>query len=176
MVLKAKANDRRKILALSRDEFRGPRSASSGRFVNVNRGLPPLKRARTELLGPRPSLPRFTDKEQASIDALYNNGIIESWPPVLVLWNTRGVDVHSIWNSCPILFKSKSKGLKEWKLNASRRAASPLVRLVEREEKWEASKHPQGVLLQNWGEIELNHSVTCRVLKATANDRCHLAL
>ncbi|GFY33336.1 hypothetical protein TNCV_1897881 [Trichonephila clavipes] len=26
MVLKAKANDRRKILALSRDEFRGPRS------------------------------------------------------------------------------------------------------------------------------------------------------
>ncbi|GIY70088.1 hypothetical protein CEXT_810491 [Caerostris extrusa] len=35
---------------------------------------PPLKRARTELLGPKPSLPRFTDKEQASIDALYNNG------------------------------------------------------------------------------------------------------
>lgn len=37
--------------------------------------VPPLKRARTELLGSRPqSLPRFTDKEQASIDALYNNG------------------------------------------------------------------------------------------------------
>ncbi|GFW65077.1 uncharacterized protein TNCV_393431 [Trichonephila clavipes] len=34
----------------------------------------------------------------------------------------------------------------------SRRATSPLVRLVEAEEKWEASDHPQDVLLQNWGE------------------------
>ncbi|GFX76761.1 uncharacterized protein TNCV_664681 [Trichonephila clavipes] len=56
------------------------------------------------------------------------------------------------------------------------RAASPLVRLVEGEEKWEASDHPQGVLPQNWGETELNHTVTCMVLKATANDRRPLAL
>ncbi|GFV43643.1 uncharacterized protein TNCV_2679441 [Trichonephila clavipes] len=57
----------------------------------------------------------------------------------------------------------------------SRRAASPLVRLVEGEERWEAPDTPQGVLL-NWGETELNRSVTCMVLKVTANDRRHLAL
>ncbi|GFV85950.1 cullin-4A [Trichonephila clavipes] len=58
-------------------------------------------------------------------------------------------------------------------LNSSR-AASPLVRLTE--ERWKAPNHPQGVLAQNWGETELNHSATCMVLKATANDRRHLAL
>ncbi|GFY10129.1 cullin-4A [Trichonephila clavipes] len=56
----------------------------------------------------------------------------------------------------------------------SRRPASPLVRLEE--ERWEASAHPQGVLLQNWSETELNCSVTSMVLRATANDRRHLAL
>ncbi|GFY16793.1 uncharacterized protein TNCV_4337941 [Trichonephila clavipes] len=58
----------------------------------------------------------------------------------------------------------------------SRRAASPLVRLVEGEERWEAPDHPQGVLPQNWGETELNRSVACMVLKATANDSRHIAL
>ncbi|GFT78006.1 transposable element Tcb2 transposase [Trichonephila clavipes] len=55
-----------------------------------------------------------------------------------------------------------------------RRAVSPLVRLVE--ERWEAPDFPQGALPQNWGETELNRSVTCMVLKATDNDRCHLVL
>ncbi|GFX42616.1 uncharacterized protein TNCV_261511 [Trichonephila clavipes] len=50
----------------------------------------------------------------------------------------------------------------------SRRAASPLVRLVKEEERWKAPD-------QNWGETELNRSVTCMVLKATAIDRRHLA-
>ncbi|GFY11265.1 hypothetical protein TNCV_4472511 [Trichonephila clavipes] len=36
--------------------------------------------------------------------------------------------------------------------------------------------HPQGVLPLNWDETELNCSVTCMVLKATANERRHLAL
>ncbi|GFU21534.1 uncharacterized protein TNCV_3827391 [Trichonephila clavipes] len=58
----------------------------------------------------------------------------------------------------------------------SRRAASPLVRLVEGEERWEASDHPQSVLPLNWGGIEPNHTVTCMVIKATANNRRHLAL
>ncbi|GFU90307.1 uncharacterized protein TNCV_2784131, partial [Trichonephila clavipes] len=58
----------------------------------------------------------------------------------------------------------------------SRRAANPLVRLVEGEERWEASDLSQGVLPINWGETELNRSVTCMVLKATANNRRHLAL
>ncbi|GFV24660.1 uncharacterized protein TNCV_3339761 [Trichonephila clavipes] len=55
----------------------------------------------------------------------------------------------------------------------SRRATSPLVRLVDR---WDASDHPQGVILLIWGGIELNRTVTCLVLKGTANDRHHLAL
>ncbi|GFT00292.1 hypothetical protein TNCV_2738521 [Trichonephila clavipes] len=51
-----------------------------------------------------------------------------------------------------------------------RRAASPLGRLVEEEERWKAPD-PQGVLTQNWGGIEQNRSITCMMLKAKANDR-----
>ncbi|GFW65860.1 uncharacterized protein TNCV_586861 [Trichonephila clavipes] len=58
----------------------------------------------------------------------------------------------------------------------SRRAESPLVRLVEGEERWKASDHPKSVLPLNWGGIEPNRTDTCMVLKATANDRRHLAL
>ncbi|GFX67962.1 uncharacterized protein TNCV_2288242 [Trichonephila clavipes] len=58
----------------------------------------------------------------------------------------------------------------------SRRAACPLVRLVEGEERWETPDIHQGLLPQNWGETEQNRSVTCMVLKASANDRRHLAL
>ncbi|GFV99399.1 uncharacterized protein TNCV_1513691 [Trichonephila clavipes] len=57
-----------------------------------------------------------------------------------------------------------------------RRAASPLVRLVEREDRWEASDHPQGILPLNWSGIEPNRTVTSMMLKATVNDRLHLAL
>ncbi|GFW06539.1 uncharacterized protein TNCV_2188721 [Trichonephila clavipes] len=53
----------------------------------------------------------------------------------------------------------------------SRRAASPLVWLVEGEERWEAPDHPQGFLPLNWGGIEQNRTVTCIVLKAKTNDR-----
>ncbi|GFW76010.1 uncharacterized protein TNCV_351951 [Trichonephila clavipes] len=55
-----------------------------------------------------------------------------------------------------------------------RRTASHLVRLVEGEERWEACEH-QGVYPQNCEETELNCSVTCIVLKATVNDRRHVA-
>ncbi|GFV84747.1 uncharacterized protein TNCV_4297291 [Trichonephila clavipes] len=59
----------------------------------------------------------------------------------------------------------------------SRRVASPVMRLVKGEESWEDPEYPQDVLFQNWGETEQNHSVTCMVLKATANNnRRHLAL
>ncbi|GFW28156.1 transposable element Tcb2 transposase [Trichonephila clavipes] len=57
-------------------------------------------------------------------------------------------------------------------VNSTRRAASPLVRLVEGEEKWEASEHHQAVLPPNWGVTEQNRTVTCMVFKATAIDRC----
>ncbi|GFU75018.1 uncharacterized protein TNCV_3752691 [Trichonephila clavipes] len=63
-----------------------------------------------------------------------------------------------------------------WSTLNSRRAASPLMWFVEGEERWVAPDHPQGVLPLNWGETELNRSVTCMVVKATANDRRHLAL
>ncbi|GFT92861.1 uncharacterized protein TNCV_740301 [Trichonephila clavipes] len=52
-----------------------------------------------------------------------------------------------------------------------RRAATPLVRLGEGEERWEASDFPQNVLSLNWGRSEPNRTVTCIVLKAKANDR-----
>ncbi|GFU34679.1 hypothetical protein TNCV_1993901 [Trichonephila clavipes] len=51
----------------------------------------------------------------------------------------------------------------------SRSAASPIVKLMEREEKWETSDHLKGVLRQNWGCTELKCTVTCVVLKAMVN-------
>ncbi|GFV87964.1 uncharacterized protein TNCV_782441 [Trichonephila clavipes] len=63
-----------------------------------------------------------------------------------------------------------------WGTLSSHRAASPLVRLAEWEERWEAHDHRQGVLPRNRGQTELNRSATCIVLKATANDRRHIAL
>ncbi|GFX03022.1 uncharacterized protein TNCV_3261681 [Trichonephila clavipes] len=53
----------------------------------------------------------------------------------------------------------------------SRRAASLLVWLMEREERWENPDLLQGTLPQNWGGTELSCTVTCMVLKVTANDR-----
>ncbi|GFW61422.1 uncharacterized protein TNCV_346701 [Trichonephila clavipes] len=53
----------------------------------------------------------------------------------------------------------------------SRQTASSLVRLVDEDERWEVSNHPQGVFPQNWGETDPNRTVTCIVLKAKANDR-----
>ncbi|GFU86341.1 uncharacterized protein TNCV_2116941 [Trichonephila clavipes] len=58
----------------------------------------------------------------------------------------------------------------------SRRAAGPLVRLVEGEERWKASDHPQSVLPLNWGRSKPIRTVTYVVLKATANDRRHFAM
>ncbi|GFX16567.1 uncharacterized protein TNCV_23381 [Trichonephila clavipes] len=50
-----------------------------------------------------------------------------------------------------------------------------LVRLVEGEERWEAPA-PKGVLPKSWNGTELSHSVTCVVLKTTANCWRHLTL
>ncbi|GFV15431.1 uncharacterized protein TNCV_4834571 [Trichonephila clavipes] len=52
----------------------------------------------------------------------------------------------------------------------SRRATSPLLRLMEGDEMWEAPGNSQGFLPQNWGGTERNHTVTCMVLKAKANE------
>ncbi|GFW64142.1 uncharacterized protein TNCV_708471 [Trichonephila clavipes] len=53
----------------------------------------------------------------------------------------------------------------------TRRATSPLVKLVAKKERWRLLSLPQGVFPQNWGETEPNRTVICVVLKATANDR-----
>ncbi|GFW85168.1 uncharacterized protein TNCV_3249081 [Trichonephila clavipes] len=53
----------------------------------------------------------------------------------------------------------------------SRRATSPLVWLVEGEERWEAPGHSQGFVLLNCGGTEQNRTVICLVLKAKVNDR-----
>ncbi|GFX74427.1 hypothetical protein TNCV_3213141 [Trichonephila clavipes] len=42
---------------------------------------------------------------------------------------------------------------------------------MEEKEKREAPDYSQGVLRQNWGGTELNRTVNCMVLKATANSR-----
>ncbi|GFX95755.1 uncharacterized protein TNCV_4886811 [Trichonephila clavipes] len=43
-------------------------------------------------------------------------------------------------------------------------------------ERWDASDHPQRSLPLNWGGTDPNCTVICMVLKASANDRRHLAL
>ncbi|GFX82722.1 uncharacterized protein TNCV_1193971 [Trichonephila clavipes] len=55
----------------------------------------------------------------------------------------RGIDV------CKCIAPSRLEGT----LN-SRRAASPLMRLVIDEKRCEAPDHPQGVLPENWNETE----------------------
>ncbi|GFV72472.1 uncharacterized protein TNCV_1069041 [Trichonephila clavipes] len=49
-------------------------------------------------------------------------------------------------------------------------AESPPMKLVEKEERREASDHYQGVPLQNWDGTETNRTITCLVLKTKAND------
>ncbi|GFX77127.1 hypothetical protein TNCV_1073271 [Trichonephila clavipes] len=51
---------------------------------------------------------------------------------------------------------------------SSHRAPSPLVRLVARDERWEAPDPSPGCSLSKLG---WNRFVTCMLLKATANDR-----
>ncbi|GFY17608.1 hypothetical protein TNCV_3519631 [Trichonephila clavipes] len=64
----------------------------------------------------------------------------------------------------------------DFSLVESHQAASPLVRLVKAKERQWSPSHLQGVLHQNWGGNELNRTVTCIVLKASANNRrVHLA-
>ncbi|GFY08990.1 cullin-4A [Trichonephila clavipes] len=82
-----------------------------------------------------------------------------------------GLNLGEDMNVCKCILPSRHEGT----LN-SRRTASPLVRFVEGEERWETPDLPLGVLPQNWRETKLNRSVTCMVFKATANDRRHLAL
>ncbi|GFY03619.1 hypothetical protein TNCV_3092451 [Trichonephila clavipes] len=53
----------------------------------------------------------------------------------------------------------------EWGTLNTRRAALPLVSLMEGEDRWKALTIPQDILPQNWGESKRNRSVICMVLK-----------
>ncbi|GFY13939.1 uncharacterized protein TNCV_1296001 [Trichonephila clavipes] len=100
-------------------------------------------------------------------------------PKVIIMYFSRTVPFDSNVRIRPGLSTPGHDGHPTLKLKTEtsrRRAASPLVRLVEGEERWEATDHPQGPLPQNWGETELNRSITCMVLKATDNNRRHLAI
>ncbi|GFV44369.1 hypothetical protein TNCV_998931 [Trichonephila clavipes] len=50
----------------------------------------------------------------------------------------------------------------------SRRAASPLVKLVEREERWESPYHPRVFSFKIGVELGQNHTVWCSKLRLTA--------
>ncbi|GFX57280.1 hypothetical protein TNCV_2965591 [Trichonephila clavipes] len=69
-----------------------------------------------------------------------------------------GVKGCTSWMKGPEFFCSRV--FAAWGTLNSRRTTSPLVRLVEGKERWEAPDHLQGVLLRNWDETELNRSVT----------------
>ncbi|GFT13948.1 uncharacterized protein TNCV_2615861 [Trichonephila clavipes] len=58
-----------------------------------------------------------------------------------------------------------------WGTLNSHRAASPLVWLVEGEERWEAPGHPHVFIPVNWSATEQHRSVICMMLKAKVNDR-----
>ncbi|GFX93401.1 uncharacterized protein TNCV_152071 [Trichonephila clavipes] len=110
--------------------------------------------------------------------------------------NSREVDLKrtiTVWERADKRFTRGSRGLgwnpgqdmdvctctvssPHWGTLNSCRAASPLVRLVKGKKRWEASHHPQGVLPLNWGETELNRTVTCMVLKAKQVSLSHLPL
>ncbi|GFT12343.1 uncharacterized protein TNCV_3047121 [Trichonephila clavipes] len=70
-------------------------------------------------------------------------------------------------NVCKCIVSSRHGGT----LN-SLPATSPLVRLVDGEERWEVSDPLPRCSPSKLGETELNHTVPCMVLKDTANDRC----
>ncbi|GFY08715.1 hypothetical protein TNCV_5006281 [Trichonephila clavipes] len=69
-----------------------------------------------------------------------------------------------------IKISSRTTTLATSALN-NRRPASSFVKFVEGEKRWDASDHSQGVLPLNRDGREPNRTVTCMVLKATANDR-----
>ncbi|GFX68062.1 cullin-4A [Trichonephila clavipes] len=145
-------------------------------------GLLPLRRIPTPLRVGAPRSSRNAALEYFERSSLPSPSFVASFAIVCVLLVLQFVTLTAVtldpssnpgedMDVCKCIMSSRYGGT----LN-SRRAASPLVRLVEGEERWETPGHPRDVLPQNWGGIEQYRSVTCMVLKSTANDRRHLAL
>ncbi|GFV46582.1 hypothetical protein TNCV_3921 [Trichonephila clavipes] len=88
---------------------------------------------------------------------------------------TWGRKPHLVDENCNIVSIGKTKSQtmgwvkRKWEFGTPcRQAESPHLRLMDREER--GSDPPQRVLLQNWDGTELSRTVTCMVLKASAND------
>ncbi|GFV71712.1 hypothetical protein TNCV_3535001 [Trichonephila clavipes] len=58
-----------------------------------------------------------------------------------------------------------------WRYSNSRRAASPLVKFVEKEDRWEVPDHPRVFSLKIVVEPS-QITASCMMLKDTANDKC----
>ncbi|GFW45848.1 uncharacterized protein TNCV_4495681 [Trichonephila clavipes] len=107
---------------------------------------------------------------------------LEPLTPAMFLQNIREVDVPELDQidenklNKILVYRNRIQNDLRKRFRIEYLAASPLVRLVEGEERWEASDHPQSVLPLNWDGIEPNRIVTCIVPKATDNDMRHLAL
>ncbi|GFY27449.1 hypothetical protein TNCV_2070691 [Trichonephila clavipes] len=65
----------------------------------------------------------------------------------------------------------KCSAFAAWGTLNNRQAASPLVSLVKREERWKAPDQPQDVFPQNWCGTEQYRTVTYMMLKAKTNDK-----
>ncbi|GFS60418.1 zinc finger protein [Trichonephila clavipes] len=98
------------------------------------------------------------------------DGTVESTDTIVKL-KTK-IENSSTFESDPDFVKTLIQNCIDERVSRNERESQVLSEGVEGEERWEASDHPQRVL----GGIEPNRSITCMVLKATANDRRHLAL
>ncbi|GFW98790.1 hypothetical protein TNCV_2837511 [Trichonephila clavipes] len=84
-------------------------------------------------------------------------------------------NVLSMWRRCEATIAGLGEDTDVCKcfpplLQNSCRVACPLVRLVEEEERWESSDHPQSVPPKNCGGAEHNRIVTCMVIKVPCHD------
>ncbi|GFU08214.1 uncharacterized protein TNCV_3766521 [Trichonephila clavipes] len=161
------------------DDTQGPSNSSEGRDWDAWRRLPEVRRSgiwRKAGVFDRQNDRRYTDRSTYGNRPLRNHVNQGFENRNRIDRNDRGFENRGGWNQ----FRNKG-----WSDNFNRGSINNwttavelqvLSRLEEEEEMWDASDHPQDVIPQNWGETELNHSVTCMVLKATANDKHHLAL
>ncbi|GFV04741.1 hypothetical protein TNCV_2219811 [Trichonephila clavipes] len=82
--------------------------------------------------------------------------------------------LHAIQSSgclCPAFIEDGKVPSRHGGTLSSCQAASTLVRLVAGDERWETPDPTTECPPSELGRTELNRTVTCMVLKATANDR-----
>ncbi|GFT25082.1 uncharacterized protein TNCV_179911 [Trichonephila clavipes] len=183
MVLKA---NNRRTSCPCHDEFRGPRSdyvrqvapEEEIQQIEIRGSLRPSNRFRvcnssTEVS--KSSLFGTFEFRKSQLNFCLPSGILVSDTDCCVLgstWDCLGSNPGEDMDICKCIVPSW-----HWGTLNNRRASSPLVRLVEGEEVIEATGEVRGLKPSaKSSENEAKRTVTCMVLKATANDRRHLAL